>query len=180
MVEIVLFDDDGNEVVGIGPDHPGQLFVKAPAVLNTYYKQEDKFQADRHKGYQTVGDVAYRDDEGYFYICDRKKDMIISGGMNIYPAEIEAVLDQHPDVYEATVFGIPSDEWGETVHAVVVKRPGAQLSEDELTSYAKDHLAGYKVPRSISWIDELPKTGSGKVLKRELRAPYWAGRSSQV
>jgi fatty-acyl-CoA synthase/long-chain acyl-CoA synthetase len=100
--------------------------------------------------------------------------------MNIYPAEIEAILDQHPDVYEATVFGIPSDEWGETVHAVVVKRPGAQLSEDELTSYAKDHLAGYKVPRSISWIDELPKTGSGKVLKRELRAPYWAGRSSQV
>jgi fatty-acyl-CoA synthase/long-chain acyl-CoA synthetase len=180
MVEIVLFDDDGNEVSGIGPDNPGQLFVKAPAVLNTYYKQEDKFQADRLNGYQTVGDVAYRDDEGYFYICDRKKDMVISGGMNIYPAEIEAVLDQHPDVYEATVFGIPSDEWGETVHAVVVKRPGVELSEEQLTAFAKDHLAGYKVPRSISWIDELPKTGSGKVLKRELRAPYWAGRTSQV
>lgn len=180
MVEIVLFDDDGNEVTGIGPDHPGQLFVKAPAVLNTYYKQEDKFQADRHRGYQTVGDVAYRDDEGYFYICDRKKDMIISGGMNIYPAEIEAVLDQHPDVYEATVFGIPSDEWGETVHSVVVIRPGAQLTEEALVAYAKEHLAGYKVPRSISWIDELPKTGSGKVLKRELRAPFWAGRTSQV
>jgi fatty-acyl-CoA synthase/long-chain acyl-CoA synthetase len=99
MVEICLFDDDGQEVTGIGPDHPGQLFVKAPAVLNTYYKQEDKFLADRHNGYQTVGDIAYRDDEGYFYICDRKKDMIISGGMNIYPAEIEAVLEQHPDVY---------------------------------------------------------------------------------
>jgi acyl-CoA synthetase (AMP-forming)/AMP-acid ligase II len=180
MVEIVLFDDDGNEVTGIGPDHPGQLFVKAPAVLNTYYKQEDKFQADRLHGYQTVGDVAYRDDEGYFYICDRKKDMIISGGMNIYPAEIESILEQHPDVYEATVFGIPSEEWGETVHAVVVKRPGTSLTDDDVTAFARDHLASYKVPRSLSWMDELPKTGSGKVLKRELRAPYWSGRTSQV
>ncbi len=180
MVDIKLLDDDGREVVGVGPEHTGELFVKAPAVLATYYKQEDKFLADQKDGYQTVGDVAYRDDEGYFYICDRKKDMVISGGMNIYPAEIEAVLEQHPDVYEATVFGIPSDEWGETVHAVLVKRPGTNVSDEEISAHAREHLAGYKVPRSLSWMDELPKTGSGKVLKRELRAPYWAGRTSQV
>ncbi|MET0579712.1 MAG: hypothetical protein ABW122_13720, partial [Ilumatobacteraceae bacterium] len=112
--------------------------------------------------------------------CDRKKDMIISGGMNIYPAEIEGALENHPDIYEAAVFGIPSDEWGETVHAVVVVRPGADVDEAVVTQHARDHLANYKVPRSITWSDELPKTGSGKVLKRELRAPFWAGRTSKV
>jgi fatty-acyl-CoA synthase/long-chain acyl-CoA synthetase len=106
--------------------------------------------------------------------------MIISGGMNIYPAEIEAALEQHPDIYEAAVFGIPSDDWGETVHAVVVKRPGATLDDPDVVEHARRHLAGYKVPRSISWIDELPKTGSGKILKRELRQPYWAERGSNV
>ena len=112
-VEICLFDDAGNEVTGTGPDHPGELFVRGASVFNDYYKQHDRFLADNRDGWQTVGDIAYRDDEGYFYICDRKKDMIISGGMNIYPAEIEAALEHHPDIYEVAVFGIPSDEWGE-------------------------------------------------------------------
>jgi len=127
-----------------------------------------------------VGDIAYRDDEGYIYICDRKKDMIISGGMNIYPAEIEAALEHHADVIEVAVFGVPSEEWGETVHAVVVCREGTSLSEDEVIAFARDHLANYKIPRSVTFAPELPKTGSGKVLKRELRAPFWAGRTSQV
>ena len=91
-----------------------------------YYKAHDKFEEDHRGGFHTVGDIAYRDDEGFYYICDRKKDMIISGGMNIYPAEIEAALEQHPDVYEVAVFGIPSDDWGESVHAVVVGAPGAE------------------------------------------------------
>ena len=180
MVEIKLFDDDGNEVTGTGPDHPGELFVKSPSVFNDYYKQHDRFLDDQKNGYQTVGDIAYRDDEDYFYICDRKKDMIISGGMNIYPAEIEAALEHHPDVLEAAVFGVPSDEWGESVHAVVVVREGGSMSEDDVVSFAREHLANYKVPRSVSWLDELPKTGSGKILKRELRAPFWAGRDSKV
>jgi acyl-CoA synthetase (AMP-forming)/AMP-acid ligase II len=179
-VDIKLFDDDGNEITGIGPDHPGELFVKSPSVFADYYKQHDRYEADQKHGYQTVGDIAYRDDEGFLYICDRKKDMIISGGMNIYPAEIEAALESHPDVYEAAVFGIPSDEWGETVHAVVVQREGAGLTDDVVTAHAREKLAGYKVPRSISWADELPKTGSGKILKRELRQPFWAGRDSNV
>lgn len=180
MVEIKLFDDEGNEVTGVGPEHTGELFVKSPSVFADYYKQHDKYMADNKHGYQTVGDIAYRDDEGYYYICDRKKDMIISGGMNIYPAEIEAALEHHADVLEVAVFGTPSEEWGENVHAVVVVREGGSLTADEVMAFARDHLAGYKVPRSVSFIDELPKTGSGKVLKRELRAPFWAGRTSKV
>jgi fatty-acyl-CoA synthase/long-chain acyl-CoA synthetase len=180
MVEIKLFDDDGNEVTGVGPEHTGELFVKSPSVFADYYKQHDKYLADSKHGYQTVGDIAYRDEEGYFYICDRKKDMIISGGMNIYPAEIEAALEHHPEIYEVAVFGIPSDEWGETVHAVVVRAPGSALTEQDVMAYAREHLAGYKIPRSISWADELPKTGSGKLLKRELRAPFWAGHGTNV
>ncbi len=180
MVEIKLFDDDGNEVLGSGPEHTGELFVKSPSVFADYYKQHDKFLADSKHGYQTVGDIAYRDDEGYIYICDRKKDMIISGGMNIYPAEIEAALEHHEDVLEVAVFGTPSDEWGENVHAVVVVREGGSMTDHDVMDFARQHLAHYKVPRSVTFIDELPKTGSGKVLKRELRAPFWAGRDSQV
>jgi acyl-CoA synthetase (AMP-forming)/AMP-acid ligase II len=180
LVEIRLYDDEGNVVTGTGPDATGELFVRSPSVFADYYKQHDKFEEDHREGFQTVGDIAYRDDEGFLYICDRKKDMIISGGMNIYPAEIEAALENHPDIYEAAVFGIPSEEWGELVHAVVVKRPGSALDEAAVDAFARDHLASYKVPRSISWLDELPKTGSGKVLKRELRQPFWADRTSNV
>jgi len=106
--------------------------------------------------------------------------MIISGGMNVYPAEIEAALERHPAVLEVAVFGIPSEEWGESVHAVVVRRPGKALDADELTTFARAHLAGYKVPRSVSFADELPKTGSGKILKRSLREPFWRGRTRRV
>ncbi|MGH9270462.1 MAG: class I adenylate-forming enzyme family protein [Ilumatobacteraceae bacterium] len=180
MVEIRLYDVDGNVVTGTGPEATGELFVRSASVFSDYYKQHDKFEEDHRDGFQTVGDIAYRDEEGFLYICDRKKDMIISGGMNIYPAEIEAALEQHPDIYEAAVFGIPSEEWGESVHAVVVARPGSELSDSAVEEHARQHLARYKVPRSISWSDELPKTGSGKVLKRELRAPFWADRSVNV
>jgi fatty-acyl-CoA synthase/long-chain acyl-CoA synthetase len=180
MVEIKLFDDNGGEVTGTGPEHTGELFVKSPSVFADYYKQHDQFMEDQHDGYQTVGDIAYFDDEGYVYICDRKKDMIISGGMNIYPAEIEAALEIHPDVLEAAVFGIPNEEWGETVHAVVVVREGASMTQEQVIAHSRDHLASYKIPRSVTWSPELPKTGSGKILKRDLRAPFWAGRASKV
>ena len=179
-IEIRLYDDDGNVVTDTGPEATGELYVRSPWVFADYYKQHDKFEEEHRDGFQTVGDVAYRDEEGFLYICDRKKDMIISGGMNVYPAEIEAALEQHPDIYEAAVFGIPSEEWGEAVHAVVVVRPGASMTEDVVRAHAREHLANYKLPRSISWLDELPKTGSGKILKRELRAPYWSDRTANV
>jgi fatty-acyl-CoA synthase/long-chain acyl-CoA synthetase len=180
MVEIKLFDDDGNEVTGTGPEHTGELFVKSPSVFADYYKQHQQYLNDQRSGYQTVGDIAYRDEEGYIYICDRKKDMVISGGMNIYPAEIEAALESHPDVLEVAVFGVPSEEWGESVHAVVVVREGATMTEEQVFGHARAHLAGYKIPRSVTWSAELPKTGSGKLLKRDLRAPFWAGRTTKV
>src|SRR5581483_10997507 len=105
-VEIVLLDDEGNEVTT--PGEPGELYARSASMFNAYHKAQDKYDEDRKADLHTVGDVAYRDEDGYIYICDRKKDMIISGGMNIYPAEIEAALEEHPDIYEAAVFGIPS------------------------------------------------------------------------
>jgi acyl-CoA synthetase (AMP-forming)/AMP-acid ligase II len=180
LVEIMLFDEDGNEVTGTGPEHAGELYVRSKGVFDEYYKQQDSFEAARRGDYHTVGDIAYRDDEGYYYICDRKSDMIISAGMNIYPAEVEAALEQHPAIFDVAVFGIPSEEWGEMVHATVVPAPGASLSAEEVMRFAREHLAGYKIPRSVSFTDELPRTGSGKLLKRQLRAPYWADRPAQV
>ena len=179
-IEIALLDDDGNEVTGTGPDHAGEVFVRSKGAFDTYYKNDASYESNSRGDYHTVGDVAYWDDEGYLYICDRKTDMIISGGMNIYPAEIEAALEQHPEIYDVAVFGIPSEEWGEVVHATVVRAPGSSLAREEIAAFAREHLASYKVPRSVDFMDELPRTGSGKILKRQLRAPYWAGRTAQV
>jgi acyl-CoA synthetase (AMP-forming)/AMP-acid ligase II len=177
-VEIKLMDDDGNEIAE--PHVPGELYLRSPSVFSTYYKADDKYEEDRRGDFHTVGDIAYRDEEGYYYICDRKKDMIISGGMNIYPAEIEAALEQHPDVFDVAVFGIPSEEWGEAVHAVVVLAPDAKVSGEAIIAFGREHLAGYKVPRSVTFMDELPRTGSGKLLKRQLRAPFWEGHDKSV
>jgi fatty-acyl-CoA synthase/long-chain acyl-CoA synthetase len=179
-IEISLLDDDGNEVTGTGPEHTGEVFVRSKGIFDTYYKNDASYESNSRGDLHTVGDIAYWDDEGYLYICDRKSDMIISGGMNIYPAEIEAALEQHPEIYDVAVFGIPSDQWGEVVHATVVRSPGSSLTADEIAAFARQHLASYKVPRSMDFVAELPRTGSGKILKRQLRAPYWAGRAAQV
>jgi fatty-acyl-CoA synthase/long-chain acyl-CoA synthetase len=177
-VEIKLFDEEGHEVRA--PFVPGEVYVRAAGNFVAYYKAREKYEASRREDFLTVGDIAYRDDEGYYYICDRKNDMIITGGMNVYPAEIEAALDQHRGVLEVAVFGIPSEPWGEAVHAVVVPRPGHRLDAGEVIAFARERLAGYKVPRSVSFAESLPHTGSGKILKRELREPYWRGRSTRV
>jgi len=177
-VEIILIDENGNEVRE--PHVPGELFIRSPSVFTTYHKAQDKSQEDRRGDMQTVGDIAYFDEEGFYYICDRKKDMIISGGVNIYPAEIEAALEHHPDILDVAVFGIPSEQWGESVHAVVVKRPGSEIDAAAVKDFARAHLAGYKVPRSIEFRTEIPRTGTGKILKRELRAPWWKDHTSSV
>jgi fatty-acyl-CoA synthase/long-chain acyl-CoA synthetase len=177
-VELVLFDEQGERISQ--PNVPGELYARSASGFASYYKAEDKTAADRRGDYQTVGDIAYFDDEGYFYICDRKKDMIISGGTNIYPAEIESALEHHPDVVDVAVFGVPSETWGESVHAVVVRQPGSTLGESDLVAFAREHLAGYKIPRSVEFRDEIPRTGSGKILKRELRAPYWKDAQTGV
>ncbi|MDH3643011.1 MAG: fatty acid--CoA ligase family protein, partial [Gammaproteobacteria bacterium] len=177
-VEIILIDEDGKTVEE--PHTPGEVFIRSPSVFSTYHKAEDKYLEDRREDMQTVGDIAYFDEEGFYYICDRKKDMIISGGVNIYPAEIEGALEHHPDILDVAVFGIPSEDWGESVHAVIVKREGSTLDDDAIQAFARDHLAGYKVPRSIEYRDEIPRTGTGKILKRELRAPWWEGHTTGV
>ncbi len=166
-VDLKLFDANGAEIAE--PYVNGELYVRSGNMFTTYYKAVEDYDANRRGDYHTVGDIAHWDDEGYYYIADRKEDMIITGGMNVYPAEVEAVLDESPDVHEAAVFGIPSDAWGESVHAVVVAARSG-VSESDVITFAKARLAGYKMPRSLTFIDELPKTGSGKVLKRELRA----------
>jgi fatty-acyl-CoA synthase/long-chain acyl-CoA synthetase len=177
-VELRLFDEDGNVVTE--SEVPGELFIRSKSSFDTYYKAEDQFQSGRRGDYHSVGDVAYFDDEGYFYICDRKGDMIISGGMNIYPAEIEAALEHHPKIFDVAVFGIPDEQWGEKVHATVVVQPGDTLSEEQVVEFAREHLAGYRVPRSIEFAAEIPRTGSGKILKRQLREPFWKDRASRV
>jgi acyl-CoA synthetase (AMP-forming)/AMP-acid ligase II len=179
-IEIMLVGADGHEVTGTGPEHSGEVYVRSRGTFDTYYKNDASYTANSRGDFHTVGDIAYRDEEGYLYICDRKTDMIISGGMNIYPAEVEAALEQHPGIYDVAVFGIPSDQWGEAVHATVVRSPGSSLTSEQVTAFAREHLASYKVPRSVDFASELPRTGSGKLLKRQLRAPFWAGRTAQV
>ena len=174
MVEIRLYDDDGNVVAGTGPDAVGELYVRSPSVFADYYKQHDKFEEDSRNGFQTVGDIAYRDEDGFLYICDRKKDMIISGGENIYPAEIEEVLSAHEAVADVAVIGIPHPKWVETPFAVVVAAPGAEAGERELIEHCRARLAGYKKPSGVAFVDVLPRNAGGKVLKRELRERYTA------
>jgi acyl-CoA synthetase (AMP-forming)/AMP-acid ligase II len=174
--EIRLVDAEGNEV----PDgEPGELMVRSTA-LAEYYNRPDATGKSLHDGFFSVGDVAYRDDEGFYYICDRKIDMIISGGANIYPAEIEAVLHAHPSVMDAAVIGVPDEQWGESVLAVVQLRPAMTATEQELIAFCNERLAGYKRPRSIDLVDELPRDPAGKLLKRKIREPYWAAAGRRI
>jgi acyl-CoA synthetase (AMP-forming)/AMP-acid ligase II len=174
-VQVRIVGPDGEELPA---GEPGELFIRSTLALDGYHRTAEPI-SDRD-GWKSVGDIAYVDDEGYVYICDRKNDMIISGGINIYPAEIEAVLHAHPDVMDAAVFGVPSDEWGESVHAVVQPKVGHTIDLDALEAHAVEQLAGYKRPRSWEVRDELPRTESGKLLKRVLRDEHWQGRTSQV
>jgi acyl-CoA synthetase (AMP-forming)/AMP-acid ligase II len=174
-VQVKVVDGDGTELpVG----EPGELYIRTSLALDGYHCTDQKIRD--LDGWKSVGDVAYLDDEGYVYICDRRSDMIISGGMNIYPAEIEAVLHAHPAVMDAAVFGVPSEEWGESVHAVVQPRPGQTIDLAELQAHAAEHLAGYKRPRSWEIRAGLPRTESGKLLKRVLRDEHWQGRDTRV
>ena len=176
-VELALFDEEGRMIEE--PRVPGELFVRSPSAFKTYHNAQEKYERGRRGDWLTVGDVAYRDEEGFYYICDRKNDMIISGGMNIYPAEIESALDRHPDVLDVAVIGIPSVQWGESVHAIVVRSTPA-LTEEALIAWAREHLAGYKLPRSVSFAEEIPRNASGKILKKVLREPFWKDAERRV
>ena len=160
----------------------GEVVVRGPNVMLGYWNKPEQTTAVLKDGAYWTGDLGYMDDDGYLFLVDRSKDMIVSGGENVYSTEVEDALYRHPGVLEAAVFGVPDEKWGEAVHAIVVPRPGGpQPDPQELIEFCRLHIAGYKVPKGIDLrMEALPKSGPGKVLKRELRAPYWEGRDRAV
>jgi acyl-CoA synthetase (AMP-forming)/AMP-acid ligase II len=177
-IELKVVGDDGGE---LPPGVAGELFVRTALAIDGYHRMAEQMpELPGDEGWKSVGDVAWLDDEGYLHICDRKIDLVITGGMNVYPAEVEGVLHAHPDVADVAVIGIPDEEWGERVHAVVVAKPGRELDPAALDAFVAERLAGFKRPRSWDVRAELPRTESGKLLKRVLRAEHWDGLRSQV
>lgn len=158
----------------------GEVVVRGPNVMQGYWNKPDLTAAAVRDGWMHTGDGAWMDEDGFIFIVDRLKDMIISGGENVYSGEVENALAQHPTVASCAVIGVPSDQWGETVHAVVVCKPGGKVSADELIAHCKTLIAGYKCPRSVEFTDALPLSGAGKVLKTTLREPFWRDRKSVV
>ncbi len=161
-----VVDDYMNE---LPPGQVGEIIVKGEQVMQGYWNRPEATDEAFQGGWFHTGDMARRDEEGYFYIVDRKKDMIITGGENVYSREVEEVLYAHPGVSEAAVIGLPDATWGERVTAVVTRRAGADVTEADIISLCRDRLAGFKTPRRVEFVDELPKNVSGKILKRELR-----------
>ena len=174
-VVVKIVDGDGKEVA---PGGIGEIVVRTPIMIEKYLNRGTPDELV--DGFFATGDVGRFDEDGYLYILDRKKDMIIAGGVNIYPAEIEDALRRHPAVLDAAAFGVPHPDLGEAVRAVVERVEGKDVSEAELLAFVSDQLAGYKRPRAIAFTGEIPRNAAGKVLKAQLRAPYWQGRDKQV
>jgi long-chain acyl-CoA synthetase len=157
----------------LGAHEVGEVWLRGPNVAAGYFNRPSETAAAlTPEGWLRTGDGGYVDDEGYLFLTDRIKDMIVTGGENVYPVEVEEALAQHPDVDDVAVIGVPDERWGEAVKALVVLMPGATATADDLVAFARDKLAGYKLPRSIDFVDGFPRTPSGKVLKRDLRARY--------
>jgi long-chain acyl-CoA synthetase len=176
-VRMRIIDEKGNDVpVG----EMGEIIIAGENIMTEYWKLPEATKETIRDGWIYTGDIARKDEDGYIYIVDRRKDMIISGGFNVYPREIEEVLYQHPSILEAAVIGIPDERWGESVKGFVVTREGFQTSEKEVIEYCHKYLAGYKKPKSIEFLSELPKSSNGKILKKVLRDNYWQGRERQV
>lgn len=176
--EIRILDPDGNEV---DRGEIGEVVVRGPNVMLGYWNKQEQTQAVLKEGAYWTGDLAYMDADGYVFLVDRSKDMIVSGGENVYCTEVEEILYQHPAVLEAAVFGVPDDKWGESVWAVIVAREGNNIDGQQIIEFCRERIATYKVPKGVDIQQEpLPKSGPGKVLKRELRAPFWEGKERAV
>jgi len=177
-VEIKILDADGQSLPA---EAVGEIAVRSNCVMAGYWKNETATaETVDAQGWLRSGDAGYLDEDGYLYIHDRVKDMIISGAENIYPAEVESALFGHSDIAEVAVIGVPDDTWGEAVKAVVALKPDATVSEAEILAFARTRIAGFKVPKSVDFVEALPRNASGKVLKRMLREPYWAGKDRAV
>jgi len=178
FAELRIVDEAGNEV---DQGRVGEIAIRSTGAMLGYWNRPDETAKTLKNGWIMSGDAGYFDTDGYLYIVDRTKDMIISGGENVYSAETESALSTHPDVAECAVIGVPDETWGERVHAIVRLKTGAQQNADALIEYCKTKIAGYKCPRSVTFrSDPLPLSAAGKVLKRELRAPFWEGRARSV
>jgi acyl-CoA synthetase (AMP-forming)/AMP-acid ligase II len=175
--EIRIVAPDGTP---LPPGEIGEIVCLSPQVMKGYWNLPEETARVIRGGWLHTGDAGYLDADGYLYIHDRVKDMIVSGGENVYPAEVEHALFAHPAVADVAVIGVPDPRWGEAVKAIVVRKPGMDASAEELVAFARDRIAGYKVPKSVDFVDALPRNPSGKVLKRLLRAPYWQDHDRQV
>jgi long-chain acyl-CoA synthetase len=172
-----IVDEDGNE---LPRGTNGEIAVRGAQVMIGYWRKPEATAAVLRKGWLHTGDAAYMDEDGFVYIVDRVKDMIISGGENIYSREVENAVHAHPAVRDCAVIGIPNDEWGESVHAVVVLKDGQTASAKDIIDHCRTLIAGYKVPRSVDFLDALPLSGAGKIMKNVLRAPFWKGKTRAV
>jgi acyl-CoA synthetase (AMP-forming)/AMP-acid ligase II len=179
VTEIRLVDSKGN-LVPRDSNTPGEILVRSEANMVGYWQRPDLTSETIRDGWMWTGDIAVWDEAGYIFIVDRAKDMIISGGENIFCTQVEAAIHQHPGVLESAVFGIPDDQWGEAVKAVVVMKPGQSATETEIIDVAANHLASYQKPKSVDFVESLPKAPTGKILKRELRTPYWDAARTNV
>ena len=176
-VEVRIVDPDGREVPR---GEVGEVVVRGDNVMLGYWNRPDDTAAAVRDGWMHTGDGGRMDDNGYVFIVDRIKDMIITGGENVYSAEVENALAKHPAVAAVAVIGVPDPDWGERVHAVVVLLPGQNVTEEQLRAHCKTLIAGYKAPRSVDFVDAMPMSGAGKILKRELRKQYWNDDANQV
>ncbi len=174
---VAIMDDEGRI---LPPGEIGEIVIRSKQCMKGYWKNPEATEAAFRHGWMHTRDMGYQDEEGYIYLVDRKEDMIISGGFNVYPKEVEDVLYKHPAVLEAAVFGVPDDVWGEAVKAVVSLRKGAEASPDSIIEFCRQYLAGYKKPKTVDFVDELPKTAVGKISRRMLKEPYWQDRMRRV
>jgi len=172
-----IVDTNGNE---LPPYQVGEILYQGESLMAGYWQRKKETDEAICDGWLRTGDAAYADRDGFLFIKDRIRDMIVTGSENVYPAEVEAVLAGHPDVIEVAVIGVPDPKWGEGVKACVVKRPGSTLTGEALMDWCRDKLAGYKRPRSVDFLDVLPRNAAGKMLKRQLREPYWVGYERRV
>ena len=176
-IEVRIVDEDGHPVA---PGVVGEIAARGPGVMQGYWGREEETRASLRDGWMHSGDAGYLNEDGFLFIVDRVKDMIVSGGENVYSSEVENALCRHPAVQTCAVIGIPNERWGEAVHAVVVLQPEQSATAEELREFCKTLIAGYKCPVSAEFRDALPVSGAGKVLKHVLREPYWAGHSRYI
>ncbi len=176
-VEVKIGDETGKT---LPPGQVGEIMIRCDAVMKGYWNRPEATRDSVTDGWMRTGDAGYTDEEGYIFIYDRVKDMIVSGGENVYPAEVENALFAHPAIADVAVIGVPDEKWGEAVKAIVVLKPGMEATEEEIQAFARERIAGFKVPKSVDFADMLPRNPSGKVLRRELRDPYWEGTDRRV